>query len=76
MAPFAVIESNVIINLIQADSLEDAESITEKQCIEYTIPFDYYTTSPQIGWELVDGQIVNPVNPPPLPDESEEETPE
>ena len=36
MAKFAVIENNIVVNVIIADSLEMAEAATEKQCVEYT----------------------------------------
>jgi|APGre2960657404_1045060.scaffolds.fasta_scaffold41437_3 hypothetical protein len=35
MANFAVLEDNLIINTIVADSKEIAESVTNKTCIEY-----------------------------------------
>lgn len=36
MANFAVIENNLVINIIVADDVEIAEQITGKTCIEYT----------------------------------------
>lgn len=49
MKNFAVIENNVVINVIVADSLDVAEAVTEKQCVEYT------TENPAaIGW-IYDG---------------------
>jgi len=36
MSNFAVIENNLVINTIVADSKEIAEDITGKQCVEYT----------------------------------------
>jgi hypothetical protein len=36
MKTFAVIEATSIVNVILAESLETAESITGKTCIEYT----------------------------------------
>ena len=38
---FAVIEDNKIVNLIVADSLETAEEVTGKQCIDCTNGWDY-----------------------------------
>ncbi len=35
MPNFAVIENNLVINVIIADSKEIAESLTNKECIEY-----------------------------------------
>lgn len=36
MANFAVIENGIVINKIIADSINDAESVTGKTCVEYT----------------------------------------
>lgn len=36
MANFAVIENNIVVNVIVAESLEDAENATNLTCIEYT----------------------------------------
>jgi hypothetical protein len=52
MKTFAVLEDNVVINLIVSDSLEDAETITGKTCVEYLIP--------QIGFSYVDEKFVRP----------------
>lgn len=41
MANFAVIENNILTNLIIADSLEIAKSLTGKKCIEYDPENDY-----------------------------------
>jgi len=49
MKTYAVLEDNVVINLIVADSLEDAESFTEKTCVEYVMP--------AIGWVYADGKL-------------------
>jgi hypothetical protein len=35
MKNYAVIEDGVVVNLIVAESLEVAESLTEQTCIEY-----------------------------------------
>ena len=50
MKNYAVIEDGNVINLIVADSLENAESISEKTCIEYVVP--------EIGWTYADGNFV------------------
>lgn len=36
MANFAVIENNIVVNVIVAESLEDAENATNLICFEYT----------------------------------------
>jgi hypothetical protein len=36
VAKFAVMEGNVVINIILADDISDAEAVTGKTCIEYT----------------------------------------
>jgi hypothetical protein len=36
MANFAVLEDNVVINVLVAENLEDAEQATGLTCIEYT----------------------------------------
>jgi len=56
MAEFAVIEDNKIINLIVADDKETAELVSGKACIE----FDIQTIRPVIGWDIVDGVIIDP----------------
>jgi hypothetical protein len=54
MAYFAVLdENNIITNLIVADSLQIAESVTGTTCIEYFLPM--------IGGTYVDGQFVDPI---------------
>jgi hypothetical protein len=35
MNNYAVIEDSIIVNLILADTLEIAEQVTDKKCIEY-----------------------------------------
>ena len=52
MKTYAVLEDNVVINLIVADSVEDAETITEKTGVEYLIP--------QIGFSYVEEKFVRP----------------
>jgi hypothetical protein len=37
MGYFAVVENKTILNLIAAESKEDAELILEKECIEFTL---------------------------------------
>ena len=43
MATFAVLDGETVINLIVADSKEDAESVSEKTCVEYVVPEIGYT---------------------------------
>lgn len=52
MKNYAVIEDGIVVNLIVADSLELAESLTGQTCIEY----DYDLASPFIGlgWDGTD----------------------
>lgn len=45
MKNYAVIEDGIVINLIVADSLELAESLTGQTCIEY----EYDLANPVIG---------------------------
>lgn len=35
MGNFAIIENNIVTNIIVAETKEDAERITEKTCVEY-----------------------------------------
>ena len=56
MSHFAVIEDNAIVNLIVAEDLETAESVSGKTCVEY----NQDEVLPAIGWELVDGSVVDP----------------
>jgi hypothetical protein len=53
MKNFAVIEENIVTNVIVADSLEVAESTIGKTCTEYVIPV--------IGATYIDGIFTNPV---------------
>ena len=39
MSNYAVIESNIVINVIVADSKEIAEMVTGKQCVDLTGTF-------------------------------------
>ena len=45
MANYAVINGDIVENIIVAESLEIAETVTEKTCIEYTDDAPAY-----IGW--------------------------
>ena len=45
MKTFAVIVSNIVENVIVADSKEIAEQVTDQKCIEYT-----YENPAGIGW--------------------------
>jgi hypothetical protein len=36
MKKFAVIQNNIVLNIILADSKEIAEQVTDLECIEYT----------------------------------------
>ncbi len=36
MATYSVLDNNVVINIVVADSKEDAEQATGKECIEFT----------------------------------------
>jgi hypothetical protein len=36
MATYSVLDANVVVNIILANSKEEAESITGKKCIEFT----------------------------------------
>jgi hypothetical protein len=56
MSNFAVIENGIIKNLIICDSKEIAEELTGLDCIQY----DTTEISPECGWEVVDGEIINP----------------
>jgi hypothetical protein len=76
MATYAVVENNLIINVILADSKEIAEEITQKECIEYTeenpLGVGYYWSqdhnkyimpSPHNGW-IFNGEVwTAPVEP-------------
>ena len=45
MNNYAVVENGIVVNLVVADSLEVAESLTGQTCIEY----DYDLANPVIG---------------------------
>jgi hypothetical protein len=69
MGTYAVVEDGIIINLISSEDKDTAESVSGKECVEYTEPFDAVMTSPLVGWSVVEGVIINPDAP--APDESE-----
>jgi hypothetical protein len=50
MKTFAVIENNIVVNIIVADSIEVAESATGLTCVEYYVP--------KIGDSYIDGAFV------------------
>ena len=52
---FAELSHNVVTNLIVADTLETAQAVTGKTCIEYTDPF-----SVGIGWTYDGTNFVDP----------------
>lgn len=56
MATFAVIDSNIVENIIVADTKEIAEEVTGKECIEYTD-----SNPASIGWTYADGVFTAPV---------------
>jgi hypothetical protein len=56
MANFAVLSGTSIANLIVAETKEDAELVTQSECIEYT---DENPAS--IGWTYADGVFTAPV---------------
>jgi hypothetical protein len=59
MSNFAIIENDIVTNLIVADSLEYAQEHTGKSCIEYD-PLDT-VTGPNIGLSYIDGIFEQPV---------------
>ena len=55
MATYAVIENNLVINVILADALDIAEQVTGKTCIEYN------DSNPAgIGWAYDGEKFVAP----------------
>lgn len=55
MATYAVIENDIVINVIVADTLEIAQEVTGKTCIEYN------DTNPAgIGWTYDGEKFVAP----------------
>lgn len=64
MAKYAVIENNVVVNLILAETKADGELATNKLCIEYT------TDNPAfIGWTY-DNATNAFINPTPIEDQN------
>ena len=59
MANYAVLNGNIVENIIVADSLEIAETITEKTCVEYT-----QENAAFIGWIYDGANFVAPVSAP------------
>jgi hypothetical protein len=56
MATFAVIQNNIVTNIIVADTKEIAETVTGSTCVEYT------DENPAgIGWTYADGVFTAPV---------------
>jgi hypothetical protein len=56
MATFAVMNSNIVENIIVADTKEIAEQVIGKECIEYT------NSNPAgIGYTYADGVFTAPV---------------
>ena len=56
MANYAVINNNIVENIIVADTKEIAEEVTSKTCIEYT------DNNPAgIGYTYADGVFTAPV---------------
>jgi hypothetical protein len=54
MASYAVIENNKVTNVIVADSLEIAETVTGLTCIDIT------DKTAGINWDYVGGQFIAP----------------
>lgn len=54
MANYAIVDNDTVINLIVAESLEDAESVSGHEAVE---PVDGV---PGIGWVRVDGVWTDP----------------
>ena len=55
MANYAVINDNIVENIIVADTKEIAEQITNKTCIEYT-----EENPANIGWAYANGAFIAP----------------
>lgn len=55
MPTYAVLKENAVVNVIVADSKEDAELLTNSTCVEYT------PENPLgIGWVLEGDKFINP----------------
>jgi hypothetical protein len=57
MALFAVIEEEIVTNVIIADTKEIAEQVTGKTCVEYEDTSD----QPSIGWTHDGTKFIQPV---------------
>jgi|688.fasta_scaffold10061_8 hypothetical protein len=57
MANFAVINGNKVVNIIVAETLEDAEINVSATCVEIT---DDLTPKPSLGWSW-DGNVFSNV---------------
>ena len=55
MANFAVIENDIVINIIVADTKEIAELVTGLTCVEYT-----KSNPAGTGWTYKDGKFIMP----------------
>jgi hypothetical protein len=53
MANYAVIENNIVTNVIIADTLEIAQAVTNAECVECDGSF-------WIGWTRINNEWVNP----------------
>ena len=53
MANYAIIENDVVTNVIVAESKEIAEEVTGLEAIETT-------GQPWVGWTRVDGEFIDP----------------
>lgn len=64
MSNFVIFVDNKVSNLVVADSEDDAIALFGNNVIEY----DPAVMLPKVGWDIIDGQIVDPnPNPEPLP---------
>jgi hypothetical protein len=55
MANYLIIDNDIVVNVIVADSAEIATKVTGKEAIESTSPI------PWIGWIKENGEWVNPI---------------
>lgn len=58
MLNFAVINNNIVENVIVADTKEIAELVTNKTCVEYT-----ESNPAGIGWTYENGKFIAPPQP-------------
>jgi hypothetical protein len=56
MATYAVIENDIVVNVIVADSLEIAQTATQKLCVEYD-----ENNLAAIGYEYKNNKFINPI---------------